>query len=229
MSKINLSKKILIGITGKEGTNCLKKINEANSLDIKEVSLFLELLEKSEREKIYTALLSSKIKSIPLVHIRHDMTIDELKFLKNNFKTKYFTAHEKNFSDNDIKKWKGFYKKLSLEMNFDNFVSKKVRVEKIGGFCVDLAHFKVGMEKLSQDFKYVFDRKKTKTYFDCNHLNGYDPKTNCDMHTIHNLKDFDYLKNLPNFLFGKFIALEINNSIKEQLIFKEYLINLLKK
>jgi len=229
MSKINLSKKMLIGITGKEEKDCLKKIKEANSLNIKEVSLFLELLEKSEREKIYTTLLSSKIKSIPLVHIRHDMTIDELRFLKDNFKTKYFTIHEENFVDNDIKKWKGFYKNLSLEMNFDNFVSKKIKVEKIGGFCVDLAHFKVGMEKLNQDFKYVFDRKNTKTYFDCNHLNGYDPKTNCDMHTIHNLKDFDYLKTLPNFLLGKIIALETFNPIKKQLKFKEYLSDLISK
>ena len=49
-------------------------------------------------------------------------------------------------------------------MNFDNFVSKKVKVEKIGGFCVDLAHFKVAMEKLSKDFEYVFKKRKVKKY-----------------------------------------------------------------
>ena len=75
-------------------------------------------------------------------------------------------------------------------MDFDNFVSKKINVEKIRGFCVDLAHFKVAMEKLNKDFKYVFDRKKHKKYFNCNHLNGYDPESNCDMHTIYNLKNF---------------------------------------
>lgn len=229
MPKINLSKKILVGITGLKASDCLKKIKETNNFNIKEVSLFLELFEKPEREKIYAALLSSKIKNIPLIHIRHDMAIDELKFLKNNFKTKYFTIHEENFVDNDIKKWGEFYKKLALEMNFDNFVSKKVNVKKIGGFCVDLAHFKVGMEKLNKDFEYVFDRKKYEKYFDCNHLNGYDPETNCDMHTIHNLKNFDYLKTLPDFLFGKIIALEILNPIKQQLEFKKYLTELLSK
>lgn len=229
MPKINLSKKILVGVICKKEKNWEEKLEEIKNFKIKEISLFLELLEKNQRENLYKALLKSKIKNIPLVHIRHDMTIDELKFLKNNFKTKYFTIHEENFTNNDIEKWKGFYKNLSLEMNFDNFVSKKVKVEKIKGFCVDLAHFKVGMERLSQDFKYVFDRKGTKAYFGCNHLNGYDPKTNCDMHTIHNLKDFNYLRTLPNFLFGKFIALEINNSVKEQLKFKKYLVDLLKK
>jgi hypothetical protein len=228
MPKTSLSKKILFGITAKEEKNWKEKLREIKNLKIKEASLFLELLEKDQREKLYKALPESGIKNIPLVHIRHDMTTDELKFLKDSFKTKCFTIHEENFIDDDIKKWKGFYKNLALEMNFDNFVSKKVKVKKIGGFCVDLSHLKVGMEKLSKDFKYVFDRKNTKKYFDCSHLNGYNPKTNCDMHTIHSLKDFDYLKTLPNFLFGKFIALETYNSIKEQLEFKKYLISILK-
>ncbi|KUK66327.1 MAG: hypothetical protein XD85_0287 [Parcubacteria bacterium 34_609] len=155
------------------------------------------------------------------------MTKDELKFLKNKYKTRYFTLHEINFQQDDILKWKGFYKNLCLEMNFDDFVSKKVKVEKIDGFCIDLAHFKVGMEMLSKDFEYVFDRKRNKKYFDCNHLNGWDMKTNRDIHTIHDLSNFDYLKSMPKFLFGKVIALETFNSIKEQLEFKEYLTILL--
>lgn len=229
MAKINFSKIISVSITGKEEKDWQDKLDEINFLKIKEVSLFLELYGKDQREKIYKALLDSKIKSIPLVHIRHDMTKDELRFLKNNYKTRYFTLHEINFQQDDILKWKGFYKNLCLEMNFDNFVSKKVKVEKIDGFCVDLAHFKVSMEMLGNDFEYVFDRKEVKRYFDCNHLNGWDMKTNRDMHTIHDLSNFDYLKTIPNFLFGKIIALETFNSIKEQLEFKEYLIGLLSK
>lgn len=218
-----LPKKILVGLTGKKSDDLILKIKEVNKLGIKEASLFLESVEKPEREKIYASLLNSKIKNIPLVHIRHDFEKNELEFLRKKFKTEYFTLHEENFQHNDILKWKGFYKNLFLEMNFDNFVSKKVKVEKIGGFCVDLAHFKVGMEKLNKDFEYVFDKKKDKKYFDCNHLNGYNPKTNCDMHIINDLSDFDYLKTLPKFLFGKVIALETFNSIKEQIEFKKYL------
>lgn len=226
MVEINLSKIISVSITGKEEKDWRDKMDEINFLRIEEASLFLELYEKDQREKIYKALLDSNLKSIPLVHIRHDMTRDELKFLKNRYKTRYFTIHEINFQNNDILKWKGFYKNLCLEMNFDDFVSKKVKVEKIDGFCVDLAHFKVGMEILSKDFEYVFDRRKIKRYFDCNHLNGWNMENNCDMHTIHDLSNFDYLKTMPKFLFGKIIALETFNSIKEQLEFKKYLIGL---
>ncbi len=213
---------ILLSITGETRKDWRDKLKEINDLKVKEVALFLELYEKDQREEIYQALLKSSIKSIPLVHIRHDMKKSELEFLKNRYKTKYFTCHEENFARHDVEHWKGFYKDIYLEMNFDNLVSKSVDVEKIGGFCVDLAHFKCGMEKLSKDFEYVFERKDKKL-FACNHLNGYDPKKNIDMHTIYGLKNFGYLKTLPKFVFGATIALETFNPIKEQMEFKKYL------
>ena len=214
--------KILVSITGKTKKDWQDKLKEINTLKIKEAALFLEFYNKKEKQEIYDALLESYIKSIPLVHIRHDMKKDELEFLQKNYKTKYFTCHEENFAHHDIKHWKGFYKDIYLEMNFDNFVSKTVKVEKIGGFCIDLAHFKCGMEKLSKDFEYVFNRKDKKL-FACNHFNGWDAEKNIDMHTIYNLKNFDYLKTLPKFVVGNVIALETFNSIKEQLTFKKYL------
>ena len=217
---------ILVSITGYEEKHWQDKLKEINELNIKEVALFLEIYEKDQREKIYKTLLKSKIKSIPLAHIRHDITKDELEFLRKNYKTKYFTIHEESFVHDNLKQWKGFYKDIYLEMNFDNFVSKKVQVEKIGGFCIDLAHFKVGLEKLSKDFEYIFD-KKDKPLFLCNHLNGWNPEKNIDMHTIYNLANFDYIKTLPPFVFSNIMALEMFNPIKEQLEYKKYLTKLL--
>lgn len=227
--KFSNMKNILVSITGKTVEECLEKIKEADSFKIKEAGLFLEFLEKDGREKVYEALSACKIKKITLVHARHDMALEEFKFLKKKYKTKYFTIHEINFQHDDILKWKGFYKNLFLEMNFDNFVSKKVVVEKIGGFCVDLAHFKVGMEMLNKDFDYVYSRKEIEKYFACSHLNGWRPEINCDTHTIYKLENFDYLKTLPTFLWGKCVALEVFNSIKEQLEFKTYLTGLLEE
>ncbi len=227
---------ILISITGRTPQEWRDKLAEIQSRDITEVALFLEFYNPAEKQEIYDALLKSDVKSIPLVHLRHDMQKEELEFLQQNFGTKYFTCHEENFVWDNLPQWKGFYKNIYLEMNFDNFVSKKVQVEKIGGFCIDLAHFKVGLEKLSKDFEYVYkatlrhgsgQTKSLKELFVCNHLNGWDPEKNIDMHTIKDLANFDYLKTLPEFVFGKYIALETFNSIQEQLEFKKYLNNLL--
>ena len=49
-----------------------------------------------------------------------------------------------------------------------------------------------------------------------------------DLHFVNNLKEFDYLKELPRKIFSKVIALELENSIKEQLKFKDYIVKLMK-
>ena len=222
----NLKKRILVSITGRTQKEWESKLEEIENQKIKTIALFLEIYSLSQRKKIYKALLSSKIKKIPLVHIKNGMKKQELEFLEKNFKTKCFTIHESSF--NYLQDWKGFNKKLFLEMNKDNRISKKVDVKKIGGFCIDLSHFKAEEEMWSKEFEYIIKRCKIYKYFKCNHLNGYDYKTNSDIHTVTNLKQFSYLKTLPKFVFGKYIALETFNTIKEQLKFKEHIIRLLK-
>ena len=221
----NLQKRILVSITGSKQSDWKSKLDEIVKYRIKKIALFLEMFSKNQRNKIYKALLSSNIKRIPLVHLKNGMGKEELKFLKTNFNTKYFTIHESSFKN--IEEWEGFYKRLFLEMNKDNKISKEVDVKKIGGFCIDLSHFKVEEKSWSKEFLYIIKREGVHRYFKCNHLNGYNCKTNSDLHTVTNLKQFSYLKTLPDFLFGKYIALETFNSIEEQLIFKKYIIKLL--
>lgn len=219
------SKKILVSITGNKENHWRSKMEEIDKFKITEVGLFLERFKKKQREKIYKALLESSIKDIPLVHIRNDMAKEELAFLKKNFGSLYFTIHEDSFKV--MNKWKGFYKHLFLEMNADNFVSKSVNVSRIGGFCVDLSHFKIEATKWSEEFEYIFKRRDVSRYFKCNHLNGYSPSKNMDMHTVKKIEDFDYLKTIPQFLFGDVVCLETDNSIAEQLEFQIYLYGML--
>ena len=221
------SKRIFVGITGNKDVHWKQKLKEIDELKISKIALFLQRFNKNQRDNIYKSLLSSEIKEIPLVHIRHDMEKDELLFLLKNFGSYYFTIHEDSF--NILNKWWGFYKKLYLEMNTDNFVSNSVRVSKIGGFCVDLSHFKVEQEKWSKEFDYILKRRNISRYFACNHLNGYSYDKNTDLHTIESLNDFDYLKSLPQFLFGNIIGIETENSIPEQLQSKEYVVKSLNK
>lgn len=226
MPEINFEKRIFFGITGEKEKDWQDKLKDLDKFKIKEAALFLERFDQIQRKKIYRALLDSSLKRISFCHIRNDMEIEELVFLETKFKTGYFNIHEKGFGF--LNKWPGFERKLYLEMNTDNYISQKVVVEKIGGFCVDLSHFKVAQTKWSKEFDYTYCKKK-KISFLCNHLNGYDAVKNSDLHTIKSLKDFDYLKTLPKFLFGKIIALEVENGILQQIKFKNYLAGLLNK
>lgn len=221
----NLSKRMTVGITGDKEWQWKSKLKELADFKITRASLFLERYTVTQRRKIYSKLLDSNISDIPLVHLKNDMTRDELSFLAKTYDP-YFTIHEDSFDY--FKKWRGFLSALYLEMNYNNSVLSKVDVSRIGGFCIDLAHFKAAEERWVKEFEYIFRRKKIKKYFRCNHLSGYNFKNNEDTHTIKSPKSFDYLKTLPSFVFGDVIAIEVDNSIEEQLKCKEYIIKLFK-
>lgn len=223
---MKIAKRVLLGL-GASGSHWPSQLKELEARRIFRVALFLECMKLAERRQIYRALLKSHIKQIPLVHIRGDMSKKELVFLSKNFHSIYFTIHEKDFRW--LSKWSGYHRNLFLEMNADNFISRRVQVNKIGGFCVDLSHFKVEEEKWSKEFEYITRRENVTKDFACNHLNGYSHKLNGDLHTIKHLKDFDYLKTLPPFIFSKVIAFETSNSVSQQLKFKKYISKLMSR
>ncbi|MFA6437293.1 MAG: hypothetical protein WC242_03955 [Candidatus Paceibacterota bacterium] len=226
MTNKDYSKNIYLSLTGETTKDWQSKINEINALGLDTVALFLEVYEKSERTKIYEALEKSSIKNIPLVHIRSDMTKDELKYLCEKYNYPCLTIHEKFF--NRLPDWSGYHQYLYLEMDYDNSVSKQVDVDKIGGFCIDLSHFKTAEEKWTKEFEYIIANKNKKNLFKCNHLNGYSYSKNRDMHIISSFDEFEYLKTLPDFVFGDIVALEVYNSISDQIMYKKYIVNLLK-
>ena len=216
--------KIYPSVTGSKTIDWQSKLKEINRLKIKEVAVFVEWFEKIERPHLYKFLLKSSIKKVPLVHLRHDTDKEDMEFFIKNYDTPYFNIHEEHF--NILDQWDGYKNKLYLEMNYNDEIAKNVKVREIGGFCIDLSHFKSAIARGSEEATYAFLRKN-KIKFTCNHLNGYDPIKKRDKHTVTSLKDFDYLTTLPKFVFGNTIALEVNNPIKEQLEFKEYLDKLL--
>ena len=134
--------------------------------------------------------------------------------------------HEDQFGR--LGEWKGFEKRIFLELNTDNFMPPDVDLKRIGGFCIDLAHYAMAKKKDTIEYKFVMEHEK-RALFGCNHLGGYDPRRNLDLHTIGGISDFEYLNGLPSFLFGDVIALEMFNPISEQVRYKEYIIKMLGK
>ena len=224
MKSLDFENKIYLSVTGEGSLDWSEKLEEINELDVKSVALFLERFDKKERDNLYRLLLKSSIKNIPLVHLRDDVGKEEMKFLMDRYGTQYFNIHEDHFQYLD--QWQGYWDKLYLEMNYDSDVAKDVKVRRIGGFCIDLAHFKAAIARGSEEAFYVFLRRN-KIEFACNHLGGYNPLKQEDKHIVTDLKEFDYLTTLPKFVFGKIIALEVDNSISEQIIFKKYLAKIL--
>jgi hypothetical protein len=220
-----LKDNLYLGITGHDPDDLISKIEDLDRLEIDTAGLFLELLTKTQREEVYEAISKSSLNEFPLVHIRNDMNKDEVKMLVENYNATYLTIHEEGFKYLD--KWHGFYKKLFLEMNYDNSIITKVDVDRIGGFCVDLSHFKAAEEDWTKEFNYILEKRNKKRLFKCNHLSGFSFEKNTDLHDPISLKAFDYVATLPDFVFGDVIAIEIMNSIPEQIGIIEYVKELL--
>lgn len=211
-----MKRKLLIGLTGRTRKDWRDKLREIAKYHIKEIALFQEAFPVSERTGLLPALIASSVKSIPLVHLRDDSTRQDLITLQKHFKTSHFTIHEDHFEKNILSHWRGFYKNLYLEMNTNNCVSPIVKVEKIGGFCVDLAHYKREVAAQNKEYLYIIEHLK-KSPSGCNHLSGYSYAKNKDLHHPTRLSDFNYLTTLPKNLFGKIMAIEVFNAITEQL------------
>lgn len=217
-------KRIIVGLTGRNAKQVITKMRDAQKLGITEAGLFLEVLHPSARRKVYDELLKTKIKSFPLVHIRNDMQKWELDFLEKLLHPKYYTIHESTFKY--LAKWKGYMKKLYLELDYNDKIAGNVHVERIGGYCIDLSHYMAACERHSKESVYI-KHHHLKRYFKCNHLNGYTYKRKKDIHGVRNAMELDYLKSIPKGIFSNCIAMEMWNPVKEQLAFKKHVIKLL--
>jgi hypothetical protein len=231
MFKMNLNKRIFVGVTctsaRRNKDHWRLQLKEINLLGIKEITLFPTTLKLKERKVLYKELEQSSIKKIKLVHLRgEDFTEEELEYFYKRWKTRLFNCHDEYF-DNLYKKFPKFRKNIILEPNYDGKMKNKLLPGKMGGFCIDLAHLKAAKERHKMEWDYVMQHLQD-TKFMANHLNGYSKRNKKDLHFVNNVKEFDYLKELPKKTFSKVIALELENTIKEQLKFKEYIVRMMK-
>lgn len=225
------NKKILPTITTITPSLWREKIKEAKKLALEEAALFPTCLPIEERKELYNLLKETKIKKIPFVHIRTDMELWELDFLSENFKTEVFNIHgKKDYLGSGFEKYKD---KMFVENTFWPLEEKEI--EEIGGICLDFSHLE--NDSFVRRDIYGHTEKMLKKYgCGCNHIGAIrespiaaKEKLGCyDTHYLERLSELDYLKKYPLSYFSDYIAIELENSVKEQLEIKNYIINLIK-
>lgn len=213
--------------------NYISRIKEAGKLGIKEICLFLTCLDLPKRREIYQIIEKSCVKSIPLVHLRHDMNLWELDYLWDKFHVQAFNIHPKS-EYSLIHNLSKYQKHIFVEIAFarlENF-HKAIDLEKdFAGICIDFTHLedmRLRKPEKFADFVSEFDQ----TYCGCAHLGPIEkiaiphPITgilNYQTHYFTDLTQFNYLKNYPKKYFPEIIALEVENPLKEQLEAIKYL------
>lgn len=226
------NRKILPSITTITNSNWRKKIEEIKNLGLKEICLFPTCLDGDERKELYRLMKETKVEKIPLVHIKGDMKSEELDFLRKNYQTEVFNVHSK----------REYPYGRSLEKHRDIIYLEntilpldEAEVRNFAGVCLDLSHLE--NNRLLHQEIYNNDIEIMEKYpVGCNHFSAVkkDPYqdikgvTQYSSHYLENLSELDYLKRYPASYFSAIIAIELENTIEEQLKAKDYLIDLLK-
>ena len=209
-----------------------EKVKEVKKLKIKEIALFLTSLKQEERKELYQLLKETSVERIPFVHLRSDMEMWELDYLVDNYQTKVFNAHsEKKFPlSYNLDKYRNI---IYIENTYDPLDEKEIK--EFAGICLDLSHLE--NDRIFRQEKYRHNIELIEKYpCGCSHispgknfatLNKKNKSWPEDPHDLKNLSELDYLKRYPLKYFGGFVAIEMENSIKEQLKIKDYIMNLL--
>lgn len=208
-------------------------IKEASDLGIEELAIFPTCLNPAQRKEFYKFLEQSTVKSIPYCHLRSDMEVAELDYLAERYKTQVFSTHMRVEYPNP-KHWSKYKKIIYVE--FVYHVLDEEELKNFGGICLDVSH----LENDRLLFKDVYESNVKiieKNYIGVNHISAMKAVSRVDenkvvrydWHRFDDLSEFDYLRGYPLSYFSPFVAIEVENSVKEQLKVKEYIINLFKK
>ncbi len=230
--------KILVSITT-TNKNYLKNIEDLQKFKLKEVALFFTLYAtKTVRQKIYKELIKHNIKSVPVVHLRNDMKINEIEYLIKTFKTKAFNTHPTGFFEikdkNILKKYKN---KIYIENSGadDKNAHIENEIDNYAGICLDVAHLHDAyLHKWNNSYQKIINLLKK---YPCGfahvsaikkaYISPYSKQLAYSDHFFNNLSEFNYLKKYKRYL-PKYLAFEVENDIRDQLQAKKYIQKLLK-
>ncbi len=209
-----------------------KKLAEVEKFKLKEVCLFLTCLDLGQRKEFYSLFKKVGVKTAPFVHIRSDMELWELDYLAKTYKTKFFNTHTER--EHPLLHDYGPHKKsLYIENTYDSFDEAEIR--EFGGICLDFSHLE--NDRILRPEIYEADIKALESHQpECSHIAAVKKTVLLDeanqkriaSHHLTKLSELDYLKRYPLEYFGQVAAIELENTIEEQLKAKEYISTLIK-
>lgn len=233
-----LNTTILLGLTT-QNPNWLDKVEEINELGITEIALLPTALGLEQRKQLYKKLETTNLQSIPFVHLRHDMVQEELDYLVSRYKTKIFCLHANDLGLKLFDKLAKYQSMIYLENPINdrsavkNFTKEKFAEHQIVGVCLDLAHLESQHSTNRPLYKQI-QGVLNKTQIGCNLISAvstnvflkmFHKKT--ELHDLKNLNQLDYLKKFPKHYFAKYIIIQLDNSLEEQVEVQKHLENML--
>lgn len=218
-------------VTTTSGSDWRGKLQEIKRLRIRKISIFPTCLDKAQRELLCRLLKKAKVKEIPFVHLRGDMETQELDYLVREYKCHCFNLHTaKEFPILfDFQK----YQRITYIEN-TKYPWDETEVRNFAGVCIDLAHLE--NNRLQDQARFIQNQKIIAKYpIGCNHISAMmkeqhineEREITYSNHFLRDYSELNYLQNYPLSYFSSYIALELENSIAEQLQAVDYIISFL--
>ena len=208
--------------------NWRDKLSETKELKLEEISIFPTCLNLAERKELYELLKETKIKRIPFVHLRSDMDLWELDYLIKNYGTRVFNTHTAREYPLNAG-WTKHKDIIHIENTYEPLDEQEIK--RFAGICLDFSHLENNKNFRPEIYQHNIKMiEKYGCY--CNHIGPaksfpfLNKKANREEtkhpHLLDDLSELDYLRKYTKY-FSPFMALEMENSIKEQLKAREYL------
>ena len=211
--------RILPGLTSTDRSAIEIFLRELRSSTIREIAFFPTCLDRTDREALYRELEGINGLSIPHVHLRGDMGVDEIGFLRGAFGSELFNVHSRASSHPYTADAGEF--KLSIFIENADKVPGPEELVGFGGLCIDYSHWASG--KLIGDVAYDgFEELAATVKIGCCHISALRPGVRSkwggfDHHRFTDPTQIDYALDFKRFFPESFASLELENGLYEQL------------
>jgi hypothetical protein len=211
---------ILPGLTSTKPERIGSFIEDAARLAVRRIALFPTCLDPGERAKLYRELERLPALAIPHVHLRADADLAEMDYLAERFRTEAFNIHPRRSSHPFCPLPPKYARRIFVE-NVDA-APEAEELALCGGLCLDFSHwenakrFKTnsysGFQNLAQGFP-----------IGCAHVSAFREgfpnlwSGGWDHHEFASLSDMDYMAAYRDFLPSRWVSLELENSLPQQL------------
>lgn len=187
---------------------------------IQEIALFPTVLKPDERQKLYADLERVEGLRLPHVHLRSDCSDAEIEYLVNRFGTEVFNVHPAASNTAYVPESSRWLKKIWLE-NADALPEAE-QLEAYAGVCPDFSHWESGVRARDPGYR-GFDALVRRFPAGCCHVSAIregDPNPwngRTDHHEFTRLEDLDYVVKYREFFPPKWMSLELENPLEDQL------------
>lgn len=223
---------ILPGLTSTSGADWRSFVVEAKALGLTQAALFPTVLKQPEREELYAALEQTTLQTLPHVHARDDFEPWEFEYFTNRWQTEVFNLHPSEAGIACLRRVPQFASRLFLENTYTITPLHLEGLKLCGGLCLDFSHWEdFGVMHNAEGYDQL-PALVTSHTVGCCHLSAIvregwwhpvrNDKLRYNRHFFERLEEFDYLAAYRPY-FPRYLSLELENPLAEQLQVKAYL------